>query len=436
MALWKILSILFLVAANAFFVAAEFGLVAVRRTRIKELSTTSRRAASAEKALRELNLMLSGSQLGITFASLGLGAIGEPALAKLLASWFRFLGRPFDLIAAHGTSVTIAFILITFLHVVLGEQVPKIAAIANPEPVALWIATPIRAFTLVFRPLIWLFNEAANLVLGLIGIEPKPEIGTVHTPEELAIIIEESRRGGTIEARQSEILTRTLDFPEKRAVEAMVPRVAAQAVSASDDLETLLDVAERTGFSRFPVWKDRPDEFYAVVHLKDMLRESRADPKAKVADAVREPLQVPESLSLEEVLLKMRRSRNHFAIVLDEFGSTAGILTLEDILEELVGEIRDEYDVREKDVRAVGGVLRVPGTMRPDELADATGVSLPEGEYETVAGFILQRLGRLAKRGDEVTIDGYKIKVANVRQRRIMSVDVQLPDLSRGDRSL
>jgi CBS domain containing-hemolysin-like protein len=428
MAIWKILSILFLVAANAFFVAAEFAIVAVRQTRIKELvAQGNRRAAAAERALKDLNLFLSGTQLGITFASLGLGALGEPALAGEFERAFKFLAHPWGLILQHGAALVVAFALITFMHIVLGELVPKNIAASSPEATALWLVRPMQWFTYLFRPVLWLFRQVSNSILGLLRIEPRPELGALHTPDELAIIVEESRKGGAIKARQSEILTRTLDFPDKRAVEAMVPRVAAQAVSASDDLETLLDVAERTGFSRFPVWKDRPDEFYAVVHLKDMLREARADPAAKVADAVREPLQVPESLSLEEVLLKMRRSRNHFAVVLDEFGSTAGILTLEDILEELVGEIRDEYDVREKDVRAIGGVLRVPGTMRPDELRDATGIALPEGEYETVAGFILQHLGRMAKRGDEVTIDGYKIKVANVRQRRILSVDVQLP---------
>lgn len=428
MTAWKILAVLLLVGANAFFVAAEFGLVAVRRTRIRELvEQGSRRAVSAQKAIEELNLMLSGCQLGITFASLGLGAIGEPVLAGMFEGLFDALPRPLDLIATHGVAVAVAFTIITFLHVVLGELVPKTLAIALPESTALWVSAPIRAFTATFRPLIWLFNWAAAGTLRPFGIQPKPELRAVHTPDEMAIIIEESRRGGAIGRGHSEILTRTLDFPEKRVVEAMVPRVAAQAIPADATLEDLLDVAEKTGYSRFPVWSERPDDFVGVVHLKDMLRAARRDDNAAVGEAMRQPLLIPESLEIEKVLIRMRHERNHFAIVLDEFGSTAGIITMEDIIEELVGEIRDEYDVREHDVREVEGRLRVPGTMRPDELEDLTGCKLPAGEYETVAGFILERLGRLAHRGDEVEVDGWTIRVANVRRRRILSVDVQSP---------
>ena len=430
MTVWKILSVFLLVAANAFFVAGEFSLIAVRKTRITELvAQGNRRALGVQKALRDINLILSGTQLGITFASLGLGAIGEPALAHTLKSGFDFLSPPLDAVAAHGIAAGVAFALITFLHVVLGELVPKNIAIAVPEASSLWLSTPLRAFAFMFRPLLWLLRQSSAGTLKLLKMKSQEEVSNLHTPDELAIIIEESRRGGTIEAGQSLLLTRTLEFPEKRAVEAMVPRIAAQAINSEEGLDALLDLAESTGYSRFPVWKARPDEFVGVVHLKDMLRVSRRDRDAKVADAMREAVLVPESAALEEVLIQMRRTRNHFAIVLDEFGSTAGVMTLEDIIEELIGEIRDEYDVKEK-VRAVDGGIRVPGTMRPDELHDATGCQLPEGEYETVAGFILERLGRLAKRGDTVELEGFVIRVANVRQRRILSVDIQFPGKS------
>lgn len=429
MTLYKLIGVVLLVAANAFFVAAEFGLVAVRRSRIQELlDHGSRRAGSALKAIGQINLMLSGCQLGITFASLGLGAIGEPALAHLFESYFRFLPEPLDAIATHGMAVAIAFTLITFLHVVLGELVPKNLSIARPEATALWVATPMRAFTFLFKPLIWLFNETANVVLRMFQIESRSEIGQMHSPDELAIIVEESRRGGALPTGQSRILTKTLGFPEKRVVEAMIPRVATESAKFDANTEEVLAKAEKTGFSRFPVWKERPDEFVGVVHLKDMLREFRKNPEALVKDALREALIVPESVSLEEVLVRMRAERNHFAIVLDEFGSTAGILTLEDILEELIGEIRDEYDFRERQVRKVEGGLRIPGTMRPDEMFEATGLKLPDGDYETVAGFILERLGRMAQRGDEVEVDGTKIRVANVQHRRILSVDVKPAD--------
>jgi CBS domain containing-hemolysin-like protein len=425
MTAWGLVGVVLLVAANAFFVAAEFGLVAVRRTRIEELATRgNRRAVSARKAIKELNLMLSGCQLGITLASLGLGWIGEPALAHLLEGVFDFLPSPLDAIATHGTAIVIAFAVITFLHVVLGELVPKNMAIAKPEGTALWIATPMRAFTYAFRPVIWLFNETANVVMRLFGIQPQDELAALHTPEELAIIVEESRRGGAIQAGQSELLAATLKFPDKRAVEAMVPRVAVRSMPADAGVEQVLDLTEKTGFSRFPVWGERPDEFVGWVHLKDILRASRRDPQVRVKDVMREPLLVPESLPLQKVLIQMRRKPAHFAIVLDEFGSTSGILTLEDILEELVGEIRDEYDLRELRLHEVKGGYRIPAIMRPDELAKAIGIELPEGNYETVAGYILEQLGRLARRGDEVPADGWIIRVASVRRRRILSVDV------------
>ena len=422
---WKLSSILLLVAANAFFVAAEFGLVAVRRTRIEELvAQGTRRASVTLKVLGEINLMLSGCQLGITFASLGLGAVGEPVLAQLISSGFDNLPDPLATFATHAVATAIAFTFITFLHVVLGELVPKTLAVAKPEEIALWVSAPMRWFTFVFRPLIWFFNEAANFLLRRSGIEVRPELVEVHTPDEIAIIVEEARLGGTILSAQSRILARTLEFPEKRAVEAMVPRVACVAVPVNATLDDLLDQSEVTGYSRFPVWRERPDEFVGVVHIKDMLKQLRKDPRITVRDAMRDALVVPESLPLDRVLVRMRRERNHMAIVLDEFGSTAGILTLEDIIEELLGEIRDEYDIREKDIRQIEGGWRIPGRLRPDELHEATGLQLPEGDYETVAGFILQRLGRLAKRGDEITYQGWRIRVANVSRRRIMSIDI------------
>lgn len=424
----SLIAVALLVLANAFFVAAEFGLVAVRSTRVDELvAQGSRRAASARKAIRELNLMLSGCQLGITFSSLGLGWVGEPALARMLRDAFDFLSSPFDLIAAHGTAVVIAFAIITALHVVLGELVPKNLAIAAPESTALWIATPMRAFALVFRPVIWLFNESANVILRSFGVEPRPEIRVVHSPDELAIIVEESRRGGAIEAGQSEILTRTLEFREKRAVDAMVARTSVESVSADAGLDDVLEVAERTGYSRFPVWRERQDEFIGIAHLKDIIRQTRTNEEAVVGDVARAPLVVMESLPLENVLVLMKRGRTHIAVVVDEFGSTSGIVTMEDILEELVGEISDEYDVKTLDIRKIEGGVRVSGSIRPDELEDHTGCKLPEGDFETVAGFILERLGRMARRGDEVLADGWKLRVANVRRRRIVSVDVQPP---------
>ena len=434
MTAWKIASIVVLVAANGFFVAAEFGLVTVRRTRLKELvAHGNRRAASAQKATGQLGRMLSGTQLGVTLTALGLGALGEPALAHALERAFAHLPAGIRSAGSHAVAAVIAFVAITLFDVVVGEMVPKNLALTKPERIALACATPLRAFAACLRPLIWLIQASAIAVLRLLGVAPGA-VSSAHTPGELALIVEESRRGGSIEPSQSELLTRTLEFPERRAVEAMVPRVSVEAVPFSARLEDILERAERTGFSRFPVWRERPDEYVGWVHLKDMLRLARRRPSATAGEAMRPPLLVPDSLALDELLVLMQRQRAHLAIVLDEFGATAGIITLEDILEELVGEIRDESDRRERaGPRRVEGGYRVPGTLRPDELEDLTGLILPQGDYETVAGFMIERLGRLARRGDEVTVTGWTLQVANLGRRRILSVDVRPPAAPPGD---
>lgn len=428
MTAWKIVSIFLLIGANAFFVAAEFGLVTVRRTRLKELAGQgNRRAVSAQKAVSRLSLMLSGTQLGVTLTALGLGAVGEPTVAHVLAHDFGSLPHALHSVATHAVAGVISFAAITFLEVVIGEMVPKNLAIARPEGTALSVATPLRVFATILRPLLWLIEASSSWVLRLIGV-PAGAVSSAHTPGELALIVEESRRGGSIEPGQSELLTRSLEFPERRAVEAMVPRVSVVAIPARAKPDEILDTAERTGYSRFPVWRERPDEYVGWVHIKDVLRLSRRRPDATAAGVMREPLLVPESLPLDELLVQMQRNRTHLAIVLDEFGATAGIITLEDILEELVGEIRDESDRGEgQGLRTVPGGFRVPGTMRPDEIADATGLDLPEGEYETIAGFILERLGRLARRGDRVSVGGWTLRVANTGRRRIISVDLWAP---------
>src|SRR2546430_707138 len=425
---WKLAGILALILANAFFVAGEFALVSLRRTRIKELvSRGSRRAVSVQRAVSQLNLMLSGPRLGVTLTALGLGALGERTLAHELSRLFVALPHPLHAIASHAIATVVAFILITFLEVVIGEMVPKNLALTRPEGIALAVAAPLRTFVAVLRPLIWLIERSSRAVLHRLGLKTL-SVSSAHTPGELALIVEESRRGGSIEPGQSELLTRSLEFPERRAVEAMVPRVSVVAIRARANYDEFLDVAERTGYSRFPVWRERPDEYVGWIHLKDMIRAARRRPNVTVGEVMREALYVPESLPLDELLVQMQRNRTHLAIVLDEFGATAGIITLEDILEELVGEIRDESDVREgQGLRRVPGGFRVPGTMRPDEVEDATGLELPEGEYETIAGYILEKLGRLARRGDQLKVDGWTLRVANVGRRRILSVDIRPP---------
>jgi len=375
------------VALNAFFVAAEFGLVAARRSRIDQLAGQGvRRAAVAQSAMRELNVMLSACQLGITFASLGLGWIGEPAFADLLGTVFEPLPAPLDVIASQGVAVVIAFALITFLHVVLGELVPKNLAIAVPEGVALWLGGPIRAFSVVFRPVIWLFNEGANVVVRLLGVQPQSELRESPTVEELALILDESRRRGVIDTGHGEILSRAVEFSDLRVSDALVPRSDVQALATDATIRDVLDATRRTGYSRFPVHDADPEEYLGVVHVVDMLRATRANELVHVGDAMREPLLVPEALPLSRLLDEMKKRHTHLVVVLDEFGSTLGIVTLHDVVVEFVGDVADEHQVPPSIERLDGG-YRVPGEMHRGELVRGTGIPLPDGDYDTVAGF-------------------------------------------------
>ncbi len=373
--------------------------------------------------MRELNLLLSGCQLGITFASLGLGWIGEPAFAAILEGAFHSLPGPLDLIATHGVASVLAFAAITLLHVVLGELVPKNLAIARPERVALWVALPMRAFTAVFRPLIWIFNEGANRLVRVFGVEPQTELRAAHSLEELRLLLEDARSSGEIELTEGEIVSRTFDLPNKSVRDAMVRRSDVHSVSAADGIAEVFELARRTGHTRFPVSLDEPRELYGVVHLADMLRAEEQSPGARVKDAMHEPLLVPDSLRLNQLLRQMSDARTHFAVVLDEYGTTEGIITRDDVVAELVGDIADEH--RAPEVERVGDAFDVPGAIHLDELHRATGSSLPAGDYETLGGFIMHRLGRFARTGDEIAVDGWRLRVVAVRRRRILRVELE-----------
>lgn len=424
MTAWGIVGALALVGANAFFVAAEFGLVAARRHRIDQLAAGgSRRAVAAQRAMRELNLLLSGCQLGITFASLGLGWIGEPAFASIMEGAFDSLPEPFDVVATHGVASVLAFAAITLLHVVLGELVPKNLAIAAPESVALWVALPMRAFAVLFRPLIWIFNEGANRLVRVFGVEPQTELRAAHSLDELRLLLEDSRSEGAIDRTEGEIVSRTFDFPNKTVRDAMVRRSDVHAVSASDGLEEVMSLARTTGHTRFPVSLDEPRELYGVVHLADMLRADEKAPGARVRDAMRQPLLVPDTLRLNQLLAQMSDAQTHFAVVLDEYSTTEGIITRDDVVSELVGDIADEH--RPPEIERVPNGYSAPGWIHLDELQRVTGSMLPDGDYETLGGFILSRLGRFARAGDVIDADGWRIRVVAVRRRRILRADLE-----------
>ncbi len=414
-----------LLAANAFFVAAEFALVAARRSRLEELAAQGRRGARAALAgVRELSLMLAGAQLGITLASLGLGAIAEPAVASALAEALGLAGVP---VAVRGAlAFALALAIVVFLHMVVGEMAPKTWAIAGPERAALVLAVPFRAFTVALRPFITLLNLAANGVVRALGVQPVGERIIVHDPRALRQLVAESAARGTLSADERQLLDRSLAVSELDAEAAMVPRPDIVAVHADADVEAIERVACATGRSRLPVHRGDLDALVGVLHVKDLLAVPEADRGAVHAGALARPaLLVPEPRDAEGLLRQMRDEGQHVALVVDEYGSVTGLVTLEDLLEEIIGEFEDESDVGAAAVQEGPDAVRLPGSLRPDELAARTGVELPPGEHETVAGFLIAQLGHLPAEGESVEVAGARIEAAQVEGPRVVEIAVR-----------
>ena len=427
MTLWYLLIAVGLLIANGFFVGIEFALIAARRSKIEHLAEEgNRRATAAYKSIRELTLTLAGAQLGITMCSLGLGYVAEPAIARLIESGIHNIAELPET-ALHTISFVIALTIVTFFHMVLGEMAPKNVVIAEPEKSVLWLALPFRVFMTLFRPVIKAMNAIANSGVRLLGIEPQEEQATGHTAEELAAIIEQSAQGGMIREVERRLLSGAAAFGERDATAAMVPRTEMVAIRETATPAEIEGMSLASGHSRFPVYGENLDQIYGFFHAKDLLRippENRARPVPR--RFIRPMLLVPESLNLHPLLVRMRRERKHFAVVVDEHGGTAGIVTLEDLLEELVGEIQDEYDVAELGVETLDeGRYLIPGTLRIDEASARLGVRLPEGEYETVAGFLMDRLGRIPRRRDVVEHNGWRLWVRSMHRRRVVQVLVE-----------
>jgi CBS domain containing-hemolysin-like protein len=416
-----------LLLANGFFVGAEFALIAARRSKIEHLANGgSRNAVTALKSIRELSLTLAGAQLGITLMSFGLGAVAEPAIAKLIESGIAsFADLPSGLL--HTISFVIALTIVVFFHMVVGEMAPKNIAISRPESSALALAVPMRLFTNVFRPFIRGLNGISNAVLRMVGVEPKDELVAVHTVQEIGIMVTESAKGGLVQDFEHRLLAGAVGFGDRDAADVMVPRTEMVAVPLSVTPAAIEKTVLELGHSRFPVYAEDLDHVVGFFHSKDLLKVPEQDREKQLPRRLVRPLLVvPESKKLQPLLVDMKRERKHFALVIDEHGGTAGIVTLEDILEELVGEILDEYDDDEAGIERLGdGRFLVPGNLRIDEASDHLGVRLPEGEYETIAGFLMDQLGRIPQRRDEVRHDGWLLRVRSMHRRRVVQVLVE-----------
>ncbi|MBO0915960.1 hemolysin family protein [Streptomyces sp. NBC_01260] len=417
-----------LILANGFFVAAEFGLVTVERADAERAAAEGdRRARTVVDALRELSFQLSGTQLGITITSLVVGMLAEPALAQLLESPLTLTGLPDG--AVPGISVVIGMLLAAAVQMVIGELVPKNWAVSKPLQVARFVAGPQHRFTRVFRPVIGLLNTVANRLVRLLGVEPADELASARTPGELVSLARHSAEAGTLEQDTADLFVRTLSLAGLTAQHVMTPRVKVSALQSTATAADVLNLTRATGLSRFPVYRERIDEVVGMIHLKDALavpsRDRLRTPAGRIAVP---PLLVPETLPVEQLLQRLRKEQP-IAVVVDEYGGTAGVVTLEDIIEELVGEVRDEHDAEGADRPELAPAA--PEDGRPAWDAEGScrvltlrriGLDVPDGPYETVAGLVADLLGRIPAPGDRAELPGWRISVRQVGHYRAEKV--------------
>lgn len=414
------------------FVAAEFSLTTIERSTLEEaVERGERGAAGALKAVRHLTFQLSGAQLGITVTNLVVGMLAEPSVAALLAGPLRGLG------ISPGTASSLALVLGTALStvvlMVVGELVPKNWAISEPLAVAKKVATPQRIFTTVFRPFITHLNNTANRAVRRMGIEPAEELASARGPQELVALARHSAKAGSLEADTAELFVRTLNLADLSAENVMTPRVQVMALDAQATCEDVANATRATGLSRFPVYRGSLDTVVGVAHIKDILAvPSELRARRPVTELMREPLLVPESLTVDRLLDRLS-DRRTMAVVIDEYGGTAGVATLEDIVEEVVGEVRDEHDPHETPGLAPAGedeegrtLYSADGAARTDHLA-RIGLKVPEGPFETLAGLVATELGRIPAVGDHLTVEGWNLDVVDASGRRAARVMLHMP---------
>jgi CBS domain containing-hemolysin-like protein len=421
----------FLVLLNGFFVAAEFALVKVRATRLAELSKRGSGSAKlAEHAVKHLDAYLSATQLGITLASIGLGWVGEPSVAALLVPLFQATNMPDHL--TPGISFAVAFSIISVAHIVLGELAPKSWAIQRAENVSVGVAYPLHWFYIMFRPAITVLNGMAGLLLRACGIRPASEHEMAHTEDELRLLLMTSGQHGVLNETEVELAAHVLGFSTKTVEEVMVPRVDIVALDTQRPLERNIQTAKTKPYSRYPLMNGDHDDIVGMIHIKDLFTLKQ---DMDILSIRREVLAVPETKPLDKMLRDFQREKIHMAIVLDEFGGTAGLVTLEDVIEEIVGEIADEYDPEAADIseRAEGEWL-VMGRTRLAELNDRLGLSFESKDHDTLGGLMFELLGRTVKTGARVTTGGSELTLVKREGRRISQVLIKrLPEESDAD---
>ncbi len=426
----RALLIVVLLLLNGFFVAVEFALVRARRTRLEAMARSGDRLARyALTATNNLSRVLSASQLGITLASLGLGWAIEGSLGAFFEHWFAQLPIAIEASLRVSIGAAVALSCATFMHVVFGELAPRAAALNHPEEFARFLAPPLLAFAWLTTPFTYVLNKSAEVVLRLFGQRADVAEETVHSPDELRMLIEHSEEGGAIDTQDAALMEGVFEFSEKNAREVMTPRTAVVALALESTLDEVLTAVEESNFSRYPVYEGSLDNVIGVALAKDLLRILRRSPSAfALGDIMREVLVVPGSREVEEVLADFKRRKEHMAVVLDEFGGTAGIVTMEDLLEEIVGEILDEFDEPEsRATTSSSGETMLPGETHVTEVNEQYGTTVSEEDYTTIGGFVFGVLGRLPAVGDRVVAGGASFTVREMDGRRISMLTMR-PD--------
>jgi CBS domain containing-hemolysin-like protein len=425
----RLIAIVVLLVLNGFFVAAEFALVRSRRTRLESMARTGDwKARLALRASGNLAPVYSASQLGVTLASLALGALAESSLGGWFADALSRLPWAIDLSVRIGLASAIAIAIVTFFHVVFGELIPRGAALSHPENVARWLTPPLLVFAWVVTPFGTLLNKCSQIVLRAVGQKAANPEENVHSPDELRMLVEQSQEVGVLQSQDADLLEGVFEFSEKTAIEVMTPRTEIDALPIDATLDETLQLVEESGRSRYPVYEETIDNVVGLVLAKDLIPVLHHPPVRFDLRSVMRPVHVvPGPREVEGVLADFKRLKEHMAVVLDEYGGTAGIVTMEDLLEEIVGEILDEYDEPADVQEPLGGdLLMLPGSTNIGELNARFGLSVPEDHYTTIGGAIFGALGRLPVPGDRVNLGGAIFTVRAMDGRRIESLAVDL----------
>jgi putative hemolysin len=401
--------VIILVLINGFFVAAEFSLVSVRKTRIAERVARGDTSAKAiQKAIEDPDRFIAATQLGITLASLGLGWIGEPALSHLLEPVLAWLPGTIAGAAAHIAAASIiAFVMITGLHVIIGELMPKSMALQRPERTALLVARPTLLVEQLFRPFIWALNGTGNFLLRQLGFNHSGEKERLHSVEELKMLVDASEEGGVLEKQESEMLHAVFDFGDLTAHQVMVPRTEMVTLEVDTPIGDVYDFVAQQHHNKYPVYENDLDHIVGILHVKDLVPAMRLPPDRQPAlrQLMREPLMVPDTIGVNMLLARFRQRKQHMAILLDEYGGTAGLVALQDIMEELVGAVNDGFEPDEPEVQKLpDGSLRLDGLLLLTDFNDTFAADLVDPNYETIAGYMMGQLDRIPKAGDEIDV--------------------------------